>query len=81
MSKKATESQTKVVVLTETYQPVSASDCGQRTFRPHGSGQVPASVPPLPSGVAPAAQPQSTPQPAPTSNPQSGNGAGSQGGN
>jgi hypothetical protein len=24
---------------------------GQRTFRPHGSGQVPASVPSLPSGV------------------------------
>lgn len=80
MRNKATESQTKAVALTESFRPVSASDNGQRTFRPHGSGQVPASVPPLPSGVAPAAQPQSTPQPAPANTPQSGNGTGSQGG-
>jgi len=65
--------------VTETYQPRPGAERTERTFSPRGSGKVPTSVPPLPSGVAPASPPASPP-PAATSPSQNGNGASSQGG-
>ena len=80
MSENKTVTKGDVIAAANSHHPVLASDHIQRTFRPHGSGQVPTSVPPLPSGVAPSTPPTPPVQPQPTTS-QNGNKVGSKSGN
>jgi hypothetical protein len=59
-------------VLNGGFRPNQLPAQGYRTFRPQGAGQVPTSVPPLPSGVAPANSNPAPPNPAPKNRPQNG---------